>query len=131
MRRAVAVSGALLVLDLALIVLSGGFSIYGPVSAPGLWIRITVALAVLALRYRLAGSAASPHWYGYLAILLLCLPLLHLRAYRLRGDGMWYYAYARSLAFDGDLDFSNEYRRLGVDQFRGSPPRRKPGPPPP
>ena len=127
MRRAVDVSVALLVLDLSLIVLSGGFSIYGPVSAPGLWIRITVALAVLALRYRLAGSAASPHWYGYLAILLLCLPLLHLRAYRLRGDGMWYYAYARSLAFDRDLDFTNEYRRLGVDQFRGSQPVRETG----
>ncbi|MDB4988854.1 MAG: hypothetical protein JWN04_4032 [Myxococcaceae bacterium] len=32
------------------------------------------------------------------------------------GDGLYYYAYLRSLAFDRDLDFSNDYALLG-DQF--------------
>ena len=127
MKRAIDVALGLLVADLCLTVLSGGFSIYGPVGVAGFWARIAVSLGLLALRYHECGSGTNPRWYGYFAILLLCLPLLHLRAYRLRGDGMWYYAYARSLAFDRDLDFSNEYPRLGVEQFRGSQPVRETG----
>lgn len=32
------------------------------------------------------------------------------------GDGLYYYAYLRSIAFDHDVDFTNDYRLLG-DQF--------------
>ena len=127
MKRGIDAALGLLALDLTLIVSSGGFSVLGAVSPGGVGFRVATSLALLVLRYRLVGSAANAQWYGYLAILLLCLPLVHLRAYRLRGDAMWYYAYARSLAFDRDLDFSNEYRRLGVDQFRGSQPVRETG----
>jgi hypothetical protein len=33
---------------------------------------------------------------------------------RLQSDGFYYFAYLRSLAFDGDVDFSNDYRLLGL-----------------
>ena len=33
---------------------------------------------------------------------------------RLQSDGFYYYAYLRSLAFDGDVDFMNDYRMLGL-----------------
>jgi Dolichyl-phosphate-mannose-protein mannosyltransferase len=35
-------------------------------------------------------------------------------AARLQSDGFYYFAYLRSMAFDGDLDFSNDYRLLGL-----------------
>jgi len=127
MKRGIGVALGLLAADLTLIVSSGGFSIFGPASPAGVGFRVAMALALLVLRYRLGGKGKDPQWYAYLAILLLCLPLLHLRGYRLRGDGMWYFAYTRSLAFDRDLDFSNEYRRLGVDHFRGSQPVEETG----
>ena len=38
---------------------------------------------------------------------------LHLNA-RLQSDGFYYFAYLRSLAFDGDVEFSNDYRLLGL-----------------
>ncbi|HEX9725914.1 MAG TPA: hypothetical protein VGC53_16675 [Vicinamibacteria bacterium] len=126
MRRAIGAAFGLLALDLILIVSSGGFSVLGPVTPAGVGLRVAASLLLLALRYRLGGRV-SPQWYGYLAILLLCLPLVHFRAYRLRGDGMWYYAYTRSLVFDRDLDLGNEYRGLGVAQFRGSQPVRETG----
>lgn len=33
---------------------------------------------------------------------------------RLQSDGFYYFAYLRSLAFDGDVDFRNDYRLLGL-----------------
>ena len=33
---------------------------------------------------------------------------------RLQSDGFYYFAYVRSLAFDRDVDFSNDYRLLGL-----------------
>jgi hypothetical protein len=33
---------------------------------------------------------------------------------RLQSDGFYYFAYLRSLAFDGDVDFANDYRLLGL-----------------
>jgi hypothetical protein len=33
---------------------------------------------------------------------------------RLQSDGFYYYAYLRSLAFDGDVEFTNDYRLLGL-----------------
>lgn len=33
---------------------------------------------------------------------------------RLQSDGFYYFAYARSLWFDGDVDFTNDYRLLGL-----------------
>jgi hypothetical protein len=127
MKRLSDIALGLVVLDLSLIVVSGGVSIFGVVSVGGFGLRLALSLALLVFRYRLSGVAARRQWYGYFALLLLLLPLLHFRGYRLRGDGMWYYAYARSLAFDRDLDFTNDYRGLGIDRFRGSQPVRETG----
>ena len=33
---------------------------------------------------------------------------------RLQSDGFYYYAYLRSLTFDRDVEFSNDYRMLGL-----------------
>ena len=33
---------------------------------------------------------------------------------RLQSDGFYYFAYLRSLAFDGDVDFTNDYKLLGL-----------------
>ncbi len=38
---------------------------------------------------------------------------IHLGA-RLQSDGFYYYAYLRSMAFDGDVNFSNDYTLLGL-----------------
>ena len=38
---------------------------------------------------------------------------MHLGA-RLQSDGFYYYAYLRSMAFDRDVDFTNDYRMLGL-----------------
>ena len=35
-------------------------------------------------------------------------------AARLQSDGFYYFAYLRSIAFDGDVEFSNDYRLLGL-----------------
>lgn len=34
---------------------------------------------------------------------------------RLQSDGFYYFAYLRSLAFDHDVDFTNDYKLLGLD----------------
>ena len=34
---------------------------------------------------------------------------------RLQSDGFYYFAYLRSIVFDRDVDFSNDYRLLGLD----------------
>jgi hypothetical protein len=46
-------------------------------------------------------------WSLALVFVLTCLLL---QSIRLRGDGLSYYAYARSLLFDRDLDFANEFQ---------------------
>ncbi len=57
---------------------------------------------------RLAGDASGP-----LAILVLALVLLPLATPRVYAtDEVQYYVYLRSLRFDGDLNFANEYRRF-------------------
>ena len=117
-RRALRAAILLVFLDLALLVSTGGISLIGPASGEGFAFRIAVALALLGVSYRLDGKCAALH--GYAALLLLALPLLHFRGFRLRGDGLWYYSYAHSLAMDGDVELQNQYRTLGIDDRRGS-----------
>src|SRR5690606_6171346 len=38
---------------------------------------------------------------------------LHFNA-RLQSDGFYYFAYLRSMTFDGDVEFSNDYKLLGL-----------------
>ena len=65
-------------------------------------------------------SAASPrrpdHAVGLVLTALFAVGLalqLQLGA-RLQSDGFYYFAYLRSLAFDGDVNFMNDYRMLGL-----------------
>jgi Dolichyl-phosphate-mannose-protein mannosyltransferase len=79
----------------------------------------------------LAFGATPPPW---LLVALACGPLVFVRkswtllvpvfvagigvqmalGARLQSDGFYYYAYLRSLAFDGDVNFTNDYRLLGL-----------------
>jgi len=115
--------------DLALTVMSGGVSLFGPVGPGGFFARLGLALSLLAVRCRFRRSSSHLVRHGYVALLFLLLPLVHYRGYRLRGDGLWYYSYAHSLAFDFDLDLTNQYQRLGIDHYPGSQPVRETGRP--
>lgn len=119
MTKPLRVALALSLVDLALMVMTGGVSILGPVGASGFTWRLLIALALVVADYRASRGSLR---HAYLALLLLCLPLLHFRGYRLRGDGLWYYSMAHSVAFDGDIDLGNQYRRLGIEGARGSQP---------
>ncbi len=46
----------------------------------------------------------------WILALIFVLTCLLLQSIRLRGDGLSYYAYDRSLLFDHDLDFANEFQ---------------------
>jgi hypothetical protein len=117
---------ALVLADLGALVVSGGVSLLGPSGPGGFGLRVGLAAALLAADF--ASRRGRPAWgHAYLALLLLLLPLLHLRGYRLRGDGLWYYSFAHSLAFDLDIDLANQYRALGIDAQRGSQPVRETG----
>ncbi len=115
------------VIDLALCVMTGGVSILGAIGTAGFAVRVGIAVALVLANA--VTDKARARVYGFLGVLLLLLPLLHFRGYRLRGDGLWYYSYAHSVAFDGDLDLGNQYRRLGIDGQRGSHPVRETGRP--
>ncbi|MFQ5645486.1 MAG: hypothetical protein ACE5GM_01020 [bacterium] len=58
-------------------------------------------------------------FYGFcLFLILVSAPLrINLGAHIIRGDGFFYYVYARSLLFDRDLNFKNEYEDFGPVVF--------------
>jgi hypothetical protein len=78
----------------------------------------TVTVVVIAVVAALLGIAASrqrsraPLVLGALFTAGLALQL-HFGA-RLQSDGFYYFAYLRSLAFDRDVNFMNDYRMLGL-----------------
>lgn len=117
---------AVVLVDIALVVMTGGVSMLGPVDSAGFTWRLGLALTLVAADYRITKGSFV---HAYVALALLCLPLLHFRGYRLRGDGLWYYSMAHSLAFDRDIDLGNQYRRLGIADARGSQPVRETGRP--
>jgi hypothetical protein len=79
---------------------------------------LVVALVVVVL----TRSPTTDHWKrgertALLFAVLFAVGLafqLQLGA-RLQSDGFYYFAYARSLAFDHDVDFTNDYRLLGLE----------------
>lgn len=91
-----------------------GLDLLRPYLGPGLfagqWAAGGLALLALRLRLRDRPSARSPYPWA-LAVLLLGLVVGHSR--RLASDGIHYFAYWRSLVFDGDLAFANDYALLG------------------
>ena len=118
--RAVRVALWLVALDVVAVVVSGGVSLIGPVTDVGFGIRVGIVVVLLGLDAGMHRDRRRAALYGYLAMLLLLVALLHTRGYRLRGDGLWYYSYAHSVAFDGDIDLTNQYERLGIEDKRGS-----------
>ena len=122
MKRGLRAASAFLALDIGAVVLSGGVSLLGPVTTTGFVARALLLLVLLAVDRRRRGTRI-----GYFVLLVLLVSLLHLRGYRLRGDGLWYYSFAHSLAFDGDIDLANQYQRLGIDHLAGSQSVRETG----
>lgn len=121
LRRAAGLAAALLFLDLLFLLLSGSSSLldFGrePVGATGLWARLFLFGLALGLRLRLLAEERLRLSRGTLALVLLLLPALaefQLAGGRLGGDGVSYFVYTRSLFFDRDLDFTNEYEHFGL-----------------
>ena len=82
----------------------------GPTPSTGLVVAIAIAGAVAGI---VIARRRTPAF-----VLGACLALglalqLHFGA-RLQSDGFYYYAYLRSMAFDGDVNFMNDYRLLGL-----------------
>jgi len=50
------------------------------------------------------------------AVFVALLPFFHHLGGRVDGEGVSFYVYLRSMAFDGDLDFANEYVAFGTDR---------------
>ncbi|HSF14394.1 MAG TPA: hypothetical protein VLK65_02445, partial [Vicinamibacteria bacterium] len=125
--RAVRFALGLGLLDLVAVVLSGGFSLLGPVEEGGVIFRLLLVSGILLLDQILRKGSRSGYDTGYIALLLVLVALLHFRGYRLRGDGLWYYSFAHSLAFDGDIDLANQYQSLGIEREAGSRPVRETG----
>lgn len=119
MTRLLRLALALVLLDVAAIVVSGGVSLLGPVGFTGVVLRLVLAAALLVADFFVRGKRRASG-YGYVLLLLLLVPLLHFRGYRLRGDGLWYYSFAHSLAFDLDIELENQYRSLGIEATTGS-----------
>src|SRR5262249_29256120 len=75
-------------------------------TTPPVWLMVVLP-AVLVLFTRRPASVLIP-------LFALGVTLqMHLGA-RLQSDGFYYFAYLRSMAFDRDVDFTNDYRMLGL-----------------
>jgi hypothetical protein len=83
--------------------------------AAGAWI---VAIAGLFLAQRRASARNETHrtrvGVGLAALFVAGLALQLQLGARLQSDGFYYFAYLRSLAFDRDVNFMNDYRLLGL-----------------
>jgi hypothetical protein len=87
---------------------------------PGLFTLVALAAVGGALAFwsRPADRRAPP-WHRGTPILFAVIFTLGVACQialgaRLQSDGFYYYAYLRSLVFDGDVEFSNDYRLLGL-----------------
>ena len=81
-------------------------------TTPPVAVVVTLALAaglvaMVALRRRRAGPLLT-------ALFTVGLALQLQLGARLQSDGFYYFAYLRSLAFDHDVNFMNDYRMLGL-----------------
>lgn len=85
----------------------------GPFLPSAALVGVAAAAAVLAASA--SGTSRRIRTFALFAVLFAggLAAQLHFSA-RLQSDGFYYFAYLRSLAFDGDLDFANDYRLLGL-----------------
>lgn len=108
-------AGAVLALDLILIVVTGGSSILTPGMEPTpLAFAAREALLALALLvgFRFLARPGLQASAGQVMLMLAVFPALfhlHFLGRRITGDGLYYYVYTRSLIRDADLNFENEY----------------------
>jgi hypothetical protein len=85
---------------------------FGPALRPWQWAAGLAAVGAAWTVLRARGLSAREAWPpGLLALFLVPLWVDHTR--RLESDGIMYYAYLRSLLFDGDLRFANDFALLG------------------
>jgi len=117
-RRLVAWAACALVLDLAVVVVTGGTSLLGPRVGPGGFAARALLLgACLWLTGRVLVAPARRWNGGRLVLVLLLLPTLAQFQFdggRINGDGVMYYVYVRSLVKDADIDLANEYAHYGL-----------------
>jgi hypothetical protein len=80
---------------------------------PLAWSLLIAAAAAVTL---LASSARRPRAVALFVVLLTIGSALQMQlGARLQSDGFYYYAFARSIWFDRDVDLTNDYRLLGLD----------------
>lgn len=121
LRRVAGVTAGCLSCDLLCLLLSGSSSLLDlgrtPVGRAGLLLRLLLLGLALVLRLWVLAAGRPRLSRETLALLLLLLPALaefQLAGGRLGGDGVMYFVYTRSLFFDRDLDFTDEYDHFGL-----------------
>jgi hypothetical protein len=88
-----------------------------PVAALVVSITAAIVIALMAIRRSRAGVPAQADRIVAAALVVAFAAGLLVQqrlGARLQSDGFYYYAYLRSLWFDGDVDFTNDYRLLGL-----------------
>jgi len=91
----------------------------GPIPSPAWVVAAALAIAAAALIIPAEEDQATERRRGRAGLVVAALFTvglalqLHLGA-RLQSDGFYYFAYLRSLAFDRDVNFMNDYRLLGL-----------------
>lgn len=84
-------------------------------ATPPVWFMVALAIAAaLALAFPPRTSPSTAAFF--LALFTVGVALQLQLGARLQSDGFYYYAYLRSIAFDHDVDFTNDYRMLGLGQ---------------
>lgn len=86
----------------------------GPSLRPLQWLAGVVAVAWLA--HRLGRSRRRRETLPVLALAALLVPVYVDHSRSIDSDGIHYYAYLRSLLFDGDLDLRNDYRLFEANE---------------
>ena len=95
-------------------------SLPGPTPSPEWVVAVALMVAVAGLIFapRLRGqpstSGRAPAGLVLAALFTVGLALQLQLGARLQSDGFYYFAYLRSLAFDRDVNFMNDYRLLGL-----------------
>jgi len=81
----------------------------------GAWtIVLVVALAAAIAAARRPAGSKRPILQVFAVLFAAGLALQLQLGARLQSDGFYYYAYLRSITFDRDVDFTNDYRLLGL-----------------